>query len=208
MRRGVKEACNERVAGSLDLVSTRALCRGPMAIASVVVLIVLAIAVAHAILASRAASVARDNAGEVVAIDAAVEQWPELQQVTIKAPRYGICGRPDRVLRRSNGDLVPVEVKNASCPRTGPHERHLAQLGVYCLLVEQEYGCSVKEGLMEFRDRTVTIQFDDELRAWVLSVIAEVQAVKRNTAAPGRSHNQRTRCAACGFREQCQERLT
>ncbi len=83
-------------------------------------------------------------------------------QSNIHSERYGISGRPDRVIRNSSG-YVPVELKQARCPRYGPHPRELAQLAVYCLLIEEHLQCAVSEGILRYADREVLVRFDDRM---------------------------------------------
>ena len=63
---------------------------------------------------------------------------------------------------------MPVELKSSAAPRTGPHEAQLAQLSD-CLLLEEHYQSTVREGIIEYSDRAFTIPFDDQRRKWVLA---------------------------------------
>jgi hypothetical protein len=54
-----------------------------------------------------------------------------MRQVNIRSVRYGIAGKPDRVVHTSRGP-VPVDVKKCLCHRNGrPYDGHVAQLAVY-----------------------------------------------------------------------------
>ena len=103
--------------------------------------------------------------------------------------------------------IIPVELKSGKAPRAGPYRAQLAQLGVYCLLIEEQFQTVVNEGIIEYSDRSITVSFNDRMRAWVLALIAEVQEAKRQDAKPRRSHSQAARCRACGFRQSCREAL-
>jgi CRISPR-associated exonuclease Cas4 len=118
----------------------------------------------------------------------------------------GISGRPDRIVKTSSG-IVPVELKSGKAPRSGPYKAHLAQLAVYCLLIEDQLQTTVTEGVIEYADRSITVPFNSQMRAWILSLIDEVQEAKQQGARPRRSHNQPGRCRGCGFRESCREAL-
>ena len=102
---------------------------------------------------------------------------------------------------------MPVELKSSAAPRTGPREAQLAQLFAYCLLLEEHYQSTVREGIIEYSDRAFTVPFDDQRRKWVLDLIAEVKEAKRVHVEPGRSHQHAGRCRACGFRDGCSEAL-
>jgi CRISPR-associated exonuclease Cas4 len=104
--------------------------------------------------------------------------------------------------------MVPVELKSGVVPRNGPHEAQLAQLYVYCLLVEEQNQTTVREGIIEYSDHPVTVEFDEARRRWVLGLIEEVQEAKQTEARPRRSHNQANRCTGCGFRANCEEALS
>jgi hypothetical protein len=76
----------------------------------------------------------------VVSVDAIQEreELAGMRQVNIRSIRYGIAGKPDRVFHTSRGP-VPVDVKKCFCPRNGrPYDGHVAQLAVYCLLLEDK----------------------------------------------------------------------
>jgi CRISPR-associated exonuclease Cas4 len=120
--------------------------------------------------------------------------------------RYRISGRPDRIVRTEWG-FGPVDVKYSRCPPSGPHANHLAQVAVYCLLVEEHFGSRVHEAILEYIDGSFVVPFDDRLRSWILTVIREVQELKYSGEVPGRSHNQPAKCRVCGFRHGCREAL-
>ncbi len=183
-----------------------------MAIALALAALALIVVLAWAAWARRRAAVASKQAalpaGELVSIDASESgaELVHLLQPNIYSERYGLSGRPDRVIRNSRG-YVPVELKNASCPRRGPHPRELAQLAVYCLLLEERFQCTVVEGIMSYTDRKVTVPFDDRMRTWILQVIREVREAKSQNAKPRRSHDHRARCKACSYFDHCREAL-
>lgn len=125
---------------------------------------------------------------------------------TLVSLRHGLKGRPDYLVETEDG-IVPVEIKSAAFPRSGrPHEAHIMQLACYCLLCEETTGASVAYGLIRYRDGEARIEFTEELRSRLLSLLDEMRRAKR-LAVIHRSHSQPPRCAACGFREVCAESL-
>jgi CRISPR-associated exonuclease Cas4 len=129
----------------------------------------------------------------------------EAQEKPLLSHRYGLVGRPDYLVRTDEG-VVPVEAKSARCPASGvPYESHLMQLACYCLLVE-EAGMRVPYGVIRYRDRQVRVDYTDELREELLALLGEMRAARK---APDvhRSHDETTRCAACSYREICDESL-
>lgn len=130
--------------------------------------------------------------------------WTRNEEV-LRSDRHGLVGKPDYLVR-SGGRLVPVEVKPMPAPAR-PRHGHRLQLGAYCLLVEARFGERPKHGLIRYADRTLSIPFDAELEQGVLDALAEM---RRAAALPGgapRDHDDVRRCAACGVRADCDQRL-
>ena len=67
-----------------------------------------------------------------------------LDNVTLTSRRYGLTGRVDRLIR-TGGTLIPEEWKSARSLRPW----HRAQMGVYFLLVEEEFGVRPPHGFVE-----------------------------------------------------------
>ena len=135
----------------------------------------------------------------------AFDERGEAQEKPLLSHRYGLVGRPDYLVRTGEG-VVPVEAKSTRCPANGvPYESHLMQLACYCLLVE-EAGMEVPYGVIRYRDRQLRVDYTDELREALLALLAEIRAARK---APdvGRSHDETARCAACSYREICDESL-
>lgn len=125
---------------------------------------------------------------------------------TLVSVPYGLKGRPDYLVETPSG-IVPVEVKSTAFPRSGrPYDAHVMQLACYCLLCEEALGARVPYGLIRYRDGEARVEFTEELRAELLSLLAEMRAAK-GAAEVHRSHMQAARCAGCGFRGQCDESL-
>jgi CRISPR-associated exonuclease Cas4 len=130
----------------------------------------------------------------------------ERQEKPLLSRRHALVGRPDYLVRTGEG-VVPVEAKSAACPASGvPYESHLMQLACYCLLVEETTGGRVPFGVIRYRDRQLRVDYTDELRAALLALLAEMRGARK---APDvhRSHDERARCAACSYREICDESL-
>ena len=116
----------------------------------------------------------------------------------------GLTGKPDYLIRRS-GMVIPVEVKSMWAPRD-PYDSHLLQLGAYCLLTERHFGKRPAYGLLRYRNRTFKIPYSTNLEEEVLAVIQTIRGNKEQ-AEVCRSHDQPNRCARCGYREHCNQRL-
>ncbi len=116
----------------------------------------------------------------------------------------GLTGKPDYIVQQ-NGNLLPVEVKNAWSP-PAPFDSHILQLGAYCLLIEQTSGKRPPFGVLKYRNRTFDIDYTAALEESVLNIIHEIRLQKNREDAP-RSHDEPNRCAHCGFRNVCDQRL-
>ncbi len=118
---------------------------------------------------------------------------------------HQVTGKPDYLVR-DGGAVVPVEVKSGPAP-SAPREGHVMQLAVYCLLVEESLGRRPPYGLIRYDDRTFKVGYTDDLRQGLLS---ELDRMRNDASLPGgphRDHHSPRRCAGCGLRESCDERL-
>jgi len=140
-------------------------------------------------------------AGRVVAAD--VGTWRRLDR-PLFSRRYGLTGRPDYVVADGT-DLIPVEVKSARAPAR-PYASHVLQLAAYCLLVAETSGRRPPYGILRYADQTFPIPYTRELEEQLLEVL---EAMREDLAAGDapRRHQDPRRCAACGYREVCEEAL-
>lgn len=123
---------------------------------------------------------------------------------TLQSLRYNLSGRPDYIVRR--GDVyIPVEVKTGRTP-AHPHESHLMQLGVYCILVEEKYGKRPPFGVLQYSDKRFDIPFTQEFRDRVLEASLRMKLAEM-TGEVHRIHNQVGKCRGCSRREGCPERM-
>jgi CRISPR/Cas system-associated exonuclease Cas4 (RecB family) len=113
-----------------------------------------------------------------------------------------LVGKPDFLIRSKEG-LIPVEEKSSLAPVSGPYLSQLLQLGVYLIFVEENYG-PVPYGVLKYSDRSVRVEFTQDLRQRVLSLLSELKRAER-TAVNGvlRSHNSASKCRRCGFYDVC-----
>ncbi len=139
--------------------------------------------------------------GRVVAAD--VGTWRRLDR-PLFSRRYGVTGRPDYIVA-DGADLIPVEVKSARAPAR-PYTSHILQLAAYCLLIAETSGRRPPYGILRYADRTLQIPYTRELEEQLLDVLEEM---RRDLAAgnASRRHQDPRRCAACGYRDVCDEAL-
>ncbi len=140
-------------------------------------------------------------AGQVIYSD--TDAWQPNTQ-TLFAPAYHLVGKPDYLVR-SGDAITPVEVKSGRAPAQ-PWDSHVLQLAAYCLLVEEALGARVTQGILCYSDKQFTIPYTPALKSALLAILGEMrQALSTGTAH--RNHNQAARCARCGVRGACDERL-
>lgn len=139
--------------------------------------------------------------GRVVAAD--VGAWQQLER-PLFSRRHQLTGRPDYIVA-DGADLIPLEVKSARAPATPPPS-HILQLAAYCLLVAETSGRRPSYGILRCADRTFQIPYTRELEEELLTVLEDMRDDLAAGDAP-RRHNDPRRCAACGYRDVCDEAL-
>jgi CRISPR-associated exonuclease Cas4 len=140
-------------------------------------------------------------AGQVVYSD--TDRWRKVEKPLYDA-QSGLTGRPDYLVE-DKGILIPIEVKSGRAP-TLPYDSHIFQLAAYCLLVERTYGKRPPHGILRYRDRTFTIEYTAELEHDLEALLVEIRQQERRGEAD-RSHQEPARCARCGYRSYCNQRL-
>lgn len=139
--------------------------------------------------------------GQIVYADPGLRARPE-------KPLYnaalGLTGKPDYLVKGKDG-TIPMEVKSMWAPFT-PYDSHVLQLGAYCLLVEQYARRRPPYGLLRYRNRTFKIPFTPELEQGVQDIIDEIRSMKEKEQVD-RSHDHVNRCARCGYRHICDQRI-
>ncbi|GIK72569.1 MAG: CRISPR-associated protein Cas4 [Chloroflexota bacterium] len=118
--------------------------------------------------------------------------------------RYGLIGKPDYLVETTIGGrrtMIPVEVKSRRAP-AAPLPGHLLQLATYCLIIEDVYGAAPPHGVLRYADRSFETPFTPDLRRAVLDAADRIRASQRAADMP-RSHQERQRCAHCGYRRAC-----
>ncbi len=141
-------------------------------------------------------------AGRVIYSDAGA--WQRNEQ-SLFSRQHQLVGKPDYLVQTPQG-IVPVEVKSGHAPAQ-PREGHVLQLAAYCLLVEEQMGQRVPHGIIQYADRQFAIDYTPALKGELLRVMGDMRAARANGDAH-RDHHEPRKCAACGLRDACDERLT
>jgi CRISPR-associated exonuclease Cas4 len=126
----------------------------------------------------------------------------------VEKPLYdsglGLTGKPDYLVEK-NGRYIPIEVKSGRAPQA-PYDSHIYQLASYCLLVEKTMGSRPPYGIIHYEDRDFAIDYTHELENALLDILAEMRRDERREEVQ-RSHESGARCARCGFREVCDQKI-
>jgi CRISPR-associated exonuclease Cas4 len=118
--------------------------------------------------------------------------------------QHRLTGRPDYLVRSRVG-LIPVEVKSGATPPQ-PYAGHVLQLAAYCLLVEDQEGQAPPHGILKYEERAFEIDYTPDLRARLLETLDALRQDLQE-AEVNRSHDEPGRCAGCGYRAHCNQRL-
>jgi CRISPR-associated exonuclease Cas4 len=129
------------------------------------------------------------EAGRTVALD----------NVTLTSLRYGLTGRPDRLIR-GGGTVIPEEWKSSRA--VWPN--HRAQMGVYFLLIEDQLSIRPPHGFIVCSDGTRHhVDNTAELRAWVLEVAGQIRAARAAMSTPILVEPRSGQCRPCGMLGHC-----
>jgi CRISPR-associated exonuclease Cas4 len=118
--------------------------------------------------------------------------------------KYLLTGKPDYLVEE-NRALIPIEVK-PNRVAAEPRWSDTLQLAAYGLLVAETFGQEPPYGLLKYRDQVFRIDLTAELRADLLAVLEAMRHAESVSDVP-RSHADARRCAACGYREECDHRI-
>jgi CRISPR-associated exonuclease Cas4 len=131
------------------------------------------------------------------------EAWDRCEK-PLFSNEHRLTGKPDYLVRSRKG-MVPVEVKSGPAPDQ-PYPGHVQQLVAYCLLVEKQEGHAPPYGIIKYDDRSFEVDYTPALRSELLRTL---DAMRHDLRARDldRNHDEPSRCAGCGYREQCAQRL-
>jgi CRISPR-associated exonuclease Cas4 len=116
-----------------------------------------------------------------------------------------LVGKPDYLVEQHDGMIIPVELKSSRAPQE-PREGHLLQLAAYCLLVEENYGIRPGFGIIQYKDKAFAVDYDEDLEDELLEVLDEMRDGFLEEELD-RDHNDWRKCAKCGVRSHCYQRL-
>lgn len=160
------------------------------------------LAVAGAVFSERRRAAAGLPDGTVIYADDSA--WIR-QREPLYSPDLRLVGKPDYLVQEVGGMIAPVEIKSGRAPGR-PHQGHVMQLAAYCLLVDEVFGRRPTYGILQYQDQAFAIEYTVDLEEDLLDLLAEM----REDMFEGeidRDHNDWARCARCGLRDHCYQRL-
>lgn len=119
---------------------------------------------------------------------------------------YQVTGKPDYIVDHE-GFPIPVLVKAGQAPGKDPHDSHVAQILVYCLLIHEVTKVPPPYGIIRYADRTFEVDYHEAAAHAILDLIDEIKAARQQATLPGRSHESKRRCFACRHRRICDHSL-
>lgn len=130
--------------------------------------------------------------------------WRKLDKPLFSS-RYRLTGKPDYIVADERGAMIPIEVKpNRTAQEPRPWDT--MQLMAYGMLLEEQFGQRAPYGLLKYRDAEFRVEFGDALRGQLIDLLSEMRAAK-GAENVRRSHDDPRRCASCGYRGACEERI-
>jgi len=154
------------------------------------------------LVASRRQKQAGLPAGRVIYTD--MRGWTPTEKPLFDA-LHAIAGKPDYLVEQG-GRIIPVEIKSGWAPQQ-PHESHVFQVAAYCRLVEYTTVRRPPYGILHYRNRAFAIDYTPELEGRLIDLLTEIRQQARRGPAE-RSHEDPGRCARCGYRSVCDQKLS
>ncbi|MEW6070068.1 MAG: PD-(D/E)XK nuclease family protein [Candidatus Thermoplasmatota archaeon] len=139
--------------------------------------------------------------GEIIAADHST--WKTLDK-PLFSKHYLMAGKPDYIVRETNGQIIPIEYKARSAPKYGPYKSHILQLASYCALIEENYNKRPSYGVIAYKDKDFKIPYTDKLRQEMLELNDIVLKIERGDwIPPPLPIEQRWFCKYCSQRDRC-----
>lgn len=118
---------------------------------------------------------------------------------------FNLVGRPDYLVNRTDGTIIPVEIKSSLAP-VEPWEGHVLQLAAYCLLVKENFGIRPPFGILQYQDQAYAVEYNFELEEELLVLLEDMQEDAIEIELD-RNHDDWFRCEGCHFNQNCHQSL-
>lgn len=124
---------------------------------------------------------------------------------TLVARQFGLVGQPDYLLDM-DGYKIPMLCKDLPSPPT-PYQSHIMELIAHGMLVAENEPKHPLYGVIRYEDgRTFEVDFDEDAVEELSRMIDEMEVNRLLKDVP-RNHEERRRCYACRYRQDCEESL-
>jgi CRISPR-associated exonuclease Cas4 len=121
----------------------------------------------------------------------------------LSSTEFPLIGKPDYVVRDSDGRLIPLELKLNVHNVTIPYSNHVVQVAAYCLILEDYSERPPTHGILRYADRDFVVDYTPSLRKKVIRLLGEME--RCTEAQPPPLLRQRAnKCRACSFQPICQ----
>jgi CRISPR-associated exonuclease Cas4 len=134
-----------------------------------------------------------------------VEQGRREFNVRLNSAGLGLRGEADLVIwQDERQEAIPVDFKYSDTP--GEHFK--LQLAAYAVLLEENYGVTVKKGFLYLipKRQAEVVRINERLRGKLYSTLEAMQRMLLHEAMPPAT-KRRGRCAGCEFRRFCNDML-
>jgi len=94
----------------------------------------------------------------------------------LKAPSYGIQGKPDYIFKTFfRKKYIPYEIKSGTHKEKDPHEGDLMQLIAYFLIIEEVYARRPPYGKLVYANKTFKVRNTKAFRKKLLGYVEEME---------------------------------
>ncbi len=125
---------------------------------------------------------------------------------TMVSGKLGMSGSVDKLIRAGE-EVIPCMIKTGKCPEYSVWKSDRIQLAAYAMLIEEEFGTTVKRGFVEYI-RTAEFR-ESQIRrrdkALALQILKRVKRIKGGVF-PEKGEN--APCDNCVFEEMCETKKT
>ncbi|MCK4669702.1 MAG: CRISPR-associated protein Cas4 [Nanoarchaeota archaeon] len=137
-----------------------------------------------------------------------IKLWEKLtpkieSEIFVSSATLGLKGKIDRI-ERYDEKIIPVELKTGRAPKDGVWEGHLIQIGAYMMLLEEQFGKAVTEGIVEYLNEKVKrgVKMNPFLKEDIFKLREKVKELMNSDKLPPITEN-KNKCKICGLYEEC-----
>lgn len=87
-----------------------------------------------------------------------------------------LIGKPDYIIKEKN-ILIPVELKTGKTP-SAPYKSHIAQLFVYCFLIEECYGVIPPYGIIRYPKESFKVEYNQSFKKDIKQIVNKLLLIK------------------------------